>query len=120
MTVSFGIDTRHLATEEPTVGGGVAEVVDSDVIMDHLMENGVFDEVFGQVHAGIDAENKVLIAGCAEEPGAMLGEGQFPQECAGMGKLDRDGRKPTAEEAGVVLVKAGLYVGDGWDHSIGR
>ena len=116
MTGSFGVDTLHLLTEKATVGGGVAELIDSDVIMDHLMENGIFDEGFGQVNAGVDTENKVLVPGRAEEPGAMFGEGEFAEESAGMGELDRDRRERPAEEACVVFVKAGLDVGDGWYH----
>ena len=68
MSVAFGIDTFHLTTEELAVGGGVMKLVDSDVIMDHLMEDGVFDEGFGQVETGVDTENEVLISQGSKEP----------------------------------------------------
>ena len=115
-TVSFSVDTLHLVAEEPAVGRGVAEMVDGDVIMDHLMKDGIFDEVFGQVDTGVDTQNEVLVARRAKEPGAMLGKGQFAEERAGMGELDRDRRKGATEEADIVLVKAGLYVRNRWDH----
>ena len=68
MTVAFGIDAFHKLAEEAAVGRGVAEVVESDVIMDHLMEDGVLDEFFGQIKAGIDTEDEILIAYRPEEP----------------------------------------------------
>ena len=46
MTVSFCIDPLHLGAEEFAVCGSVTELVDGDVIMDHLMEDGIFDEFF--------------------------------------------------------------------------
>ena len=98
------------------MSGSVAELVNSDVIMDHLMEDGIFDKVFGQVDTGVDTEDKVFVSGRAEEPGAMFGEGEFAKESAGMGELDGDGRQGTAEKTGIELVKAGLDVGDGGNH----
>ena len=68
MAVTFGIDAFHKLTEEAPVGGGVAEMVESDVIMDHLMEDGVLDEFFGQVETGIDTEDEILVSNGAEEP----------------------------------------------------
>jgi len=116
MTVTFGVDTLHLLTEKATVGRGVAELVNSDVIMDHLMKDGIFDELFGQVYTGVDTEDKVRVMGGTKEPGAMFGEGQFTKERAGMGEFDGNGRKGPAEKAGIELIKAGLDVGDGWNH----
>ena len=117
MTVALGVDTRHLAAEEPAVGGGVPELVDGDIIVDHLMEDSIFDEGFGQVDTGIDTEDEVFVTGGSKEPGAMPGEGQFAKESAGMGELDGNRRQRIAEEAGVKLVKAGLDVGNRWDHA---
>ena len=68
MTVAFVVNALHMLAEEAPVGGGVAEVVESDVIMDHLMEDGVLDEFFGQVETGVNAENEILIAYWSEEP----------------------------------------------------
>lgn len=116
MTVAFGVDTLHLLAKKAAVGRGVAELVDGDVIMDHLVEDGVFDEGFGQVNTGIDTEDEVRVMGRAKEPGAMLGEGEFAEESAGMGKLDGNGRERPAEKAGVELVKAGLDVRERGEH----
>lgn len=68
MAVTFGIDAFHKLAEKTAVGRSVAEVVESDVIMDHLMENGVLDEFFGQVETGIDTEDEILVSNGAEEP----------------------------------------------------
>lgn len=46
----------------------------------------------------------------------MPRERHFSEERAGVRKLDRDRRKGTVEETGVILVKAGLYVRDGRGH----
>ena len=68
MAVTFGIDAFHKLTEEAPVGGGVAEMVESDVIVDHLMEDGVLDKFFGQVETGVDPKHEILVSNGAEEP----------------------------------------------------
>lgn len=80
MAVAFCIDTFHLTAEELAVGGSVMELVDRDVIMNHLMEDSIFDEGFGQVNAGIDTEDEVLIAVATEEPLLAASEGDFAEE----------------------------------------
>ena len=75
MSVAFRVDTCHLTAEEVAVRGGVAELVDGDVVMDHLMEDGVFDELFRQVEAGVDTEDEVGIGPFTEEPFAAFGKG---------------------------------------------
>lgn len=68
MTVAFVVNALHMLAEEAPVGRSVAEVVESDVIMDHLMENGVLDEFFGQVETGVDPKHEILVSNRAEEP----------------------------------------------------
>lgn len=68
MAVAFVVNALHMLAEEAAVGRGVAEVVESDVIMDHFMEDGVLDEFFGQVKTGIDTEDEILVSNGAEEP----------------------------------------------------
>ena len=98
MPVAIGIDARHLAAKEPAVGGGVAKLIDRDIIMDHLMEDGVLDEVFSDR---------------SEEPRAAAGKGHFAEEGARVREFDRDRRQGRSKETGVELIKAGLYVRDG-------
>ena len=112
MSVTVGIDARHLAAEEPAVGGGVAKLIDRDIIMDHLMEDGVLDEVFREVDARVDAEDEVLVSDRSEEPRAAAGKGHFAEEGARVREFDRDRRQGRSKETGVELIKAGLYV---WD-----
>ena len=113
MAVAIGVNARHLAAEEPAVGGGVAKLIDRDIIMDHLMENGVLDEVFGEVDARVDAEDEVLVAKRSKEPRAATGKGHFAEESARVRELDRDRRQRRSKETDVELIKAGLYVRDG-------
>ena len=68
MTVAFVVNAFHVLAEETAVGGGVAEVVESDVIVDHLMENGILHQLFGQIETGVDAKDEILVSNGAEEP----------------------------------------------------
>ena len=116
MAVCFGVDPIHFAAEEKTVGGGVAELVESDIIMNHLMEDGVLNEGFREVNTRVDTEHEVLVAVLPEKALFAAGEGEFAEEAFGVGEADGDGRKSPTEETGVEIVKAGLDVGDGGDH----
>ena len=114
MAVAFRIDARHLTAEELPVRGSVTELVDGDVVMDHLMKDGVLDECFRQVDAGIDAEDEVLVLETAEESLLAPNKGKFAKETLRVGEFDRDMRKRTAKETGVEVVKTGLYVRNRW------
>lgn len=116
MTVSFGVDTCHLMAEELPVNGGVIPLIDSNIIMNHLMEDRVLDERFGKVYADVDTEDEVFIAVLAEETLLAAGEGEFAEEAFGVGEADGDGRELSAEKAGIEVVKAGLYVRDSGGH----
>ena len=110
MTIAFRIDTRHLTAKEPAVGRGVTKLVDSDEIMDHLMEDGIFNEGFRQVNARIDTKDKVLVAISTKEPLFAAGKSHFAEKALRVGELDGDWRQRPAEIAGIELVKAGLDV----------
>ena len=110
VTVALSVDTLHLLAEETAVGGGVAEAIDGDVIVDHLMEDGILDKIFRQVVAGVDTQGEARERPIAKEPLTMLQEGEFAQESAGVAELDRYRRQRPGKEAGVILVEAGLYV----------
>ena len=114
MVVAFGVDARHLTTEELTMSGGVAELVDRDIIMDHLVKDRVFDEFFRQVDAGIDAKNEIRIGPITKEPFAVLDKSEFAEETLGMGEFDRYRRECAGEKAGVELIKTGLDVRNRW------
>ncbi len=116
MAVCFGVDPIHFAAEEKTVSGGVAELVESDIIMNHLMEDGVLNDGFGEVNTRVDTEHEVLVAVVPEKALFAAGEGEFAEEAFGVGEADGDGRESPTEETGIEIVKAGLDVGDGGDH----
>ena len=112
MAVAFGVDAVHLTAKELAVGGSVMELIDSDVVMDHLMEDGIFDEGFGEVNAGVDTEDEVLVSETTEEALFAADESDFAEEAFGVGQFDRDRRKGSVEIADVEFVKAGLDVGN--------
>ena len=112
MPVAIGIDARHLTAKEPAVRGCVTKLIDRDIIMDHLMEDGVLDEVFGEVDARVDAEDEVLVAKRSKEPRAA-GKSHFAEEGARVREFDRNRWQGRSKETCVELVKAGLYVRDG-------
>ena len=116
MTVPFGVDTCHLTAEELPVNGGVIPLIDSNIIMDHLMENSVLNEGFWEVNADVYAKDKILVAVLAEETVFAAGEGEFAEEAFGVREADGDGRELPAEKAGIEVVKAGLYVRDSGGH----
>lgn len=116
MPVAIGVDARHLAAKEPAVRRGVPELIDRDIIMNHLMENGVLDEVFGEVDARVDAEDEVLVAKRSKEPRAAAGKSHFAEEGARIREFNRNRWQGRSKETCVELVKAGLYVRDGGGH----
>ena len=115
VTVALGVDTRHVLAEEPAVGGGVAKLVDGDVVMDHLMENGVLDKGFRQVNTDVDTQDEIFVAVTREETLLAASEGDFAQKAFGVGEFNGNRRKLPTKETGIVLVKTGLYVWDGGD-----
>ena len=112
MTVPFGVDTCHLTAEELPVNGGVIPLIDSNIIMDHLMEDRVLNEGFWEVNADVYAKDKILVSVLAEETVFAAGEGEFAEEAFGVREADGDGRELPAEKAGIEVVKTGLYVRD--------
>ena len=113
VTVAPGVDTRHVLAEESTVRRGVAELVDGDVIMNHLMEDGILNEFFRQVNADVDAENEVLVAVAHKKALLAASEGHLAEKTFGMREFDGDRRKLRTKETGIELVKTRLYVVDG-------
>lgn len=114
MPIAFSVNPIHFTAEEKAVRGSVMQLIDSDIIMNHLMKDGIFDKGFGQVDTGVDPEREILIAVGTEEPLFAAGEGEFAEETFGVGKFDRDRRELPVEETGIEVVKAGLYVRNRW------
>lgn len=110
MTVALGIDACHLMTKEPAMRRSVAELVDGDVVMNHLMEDGVLNEFFRQVNTGINTQDEVLVAVSGKQALPTTSKSHLAKETFGVAESDGDGRKRTAEETGIILVKTGLDV----------
>lgn len=92
MTVTLGIDTCHLTTEELPMSRCVSPLIDSDIVMNHLMEDGVLNKLFRQVDAGIDTQHEVLVPIPPEETLLAAGESDLAEETFGVRKPDRDRR----------------------------
>lgn len=84
MAVSRSVDAAHMLAEEPTVRRSVTELIDRDIIMDHLMEDRVLDEFFWQIHLCIDTKGKILVTRGTKEPGAVTSISKFSKKSAGM------------------------------------
>lgn len=68
MSVTCGIDASHFSAEELPVYGCIFPLIDSDVVMDHLMNDSILNKFFGQIQARIDTKDKVLVSQRSEEP----------------------------------------------------
>ena len=84
MTVSFPVDTLHFATEKRPVRTSVRKLVDGDIIMNHLMQDGIVQQFFRQVDTGIDTEHEVFIAESPEKTLFAAGIGYFAKKSLGM------------------------------------
>ena len=110
MSVTFGIDTRHFPAEELPVYGSVFPLIESDVVMDHLMNDSILNKFFGHVQTRIDTKDEVLISQGSKEPRAPASKCHFSEESASRRKFDRYRRQRVIKEKGIVLVETGLYV----------
>ena len=110
MPVSLLVDPLHLTAEELAVRGGVTQMVHGDVIMNHLMENRVLQQLFRQVETCVDTQFEVRVPPFAKEPCPMLDKRHLSKESTGIGELDRYRRQRSVEITDVILVKTGLYV----------
>ena len=110
MSVTCGIDARHFSAEELPVYGCIFPLIESDVVMDHLMNDSILYEFFGEVKARVDAKDEVLISQGSKEPRAPASKCHFSEESASRRKFDRYRRQRVIKEKGIVLVETGLYV----------
>ena len=87
VAVVEAIDPGHHGPEAGAMGRGVAEAVVDDVVVDHLMDDGVLEFGLGEVDARIDTQYEVLAAVGAPER-ADAGIGQFAEEAPGIAEPD--------------------------------
>ena len=128
MTVAFGVDSFHFTAEELAVRGGVAEVVDGNIIVNHLMEDSILDEFFRQIVTGVDAQFEVGIGpftdrrnSGAKEPGgereiAAFDVRHLAEKGAGIGEFDGDRRQRPVEKADIEVIEMLLNIWQGWNH----
>ena len=116
MMLSVGVYSCHFAAEQLSVSTRVSPLIDSDIVMNHLMQNSVIYQLFRQVNPRIDPKGEILIPIIPKEPPFAANKSDLSQETFGIGQFDRDRRQCTPEKTGVVLIKSGLYVVDGRCH----
>ena len=116
MMLSVGVYSCHFAAEQLSVSTRVSPLIDSDIVMNHLMQNSVIYQLFRQVNPRIDPKGEILIPIAPKEPTFAANKSDLSQETFGIGQFDRDRRQCTPEKTGVIFVKSGLYVVDGRCH----
>ena len=110
MPVSLLVDPLHLTAEELAVRGGITQMVHGDVIMNHLVQDCVLQQLFRQVITCVDTQFEVRVPPFSKEPCPMLDKRHLSKERTGIGELDRYRRQRSVEITDVILVKTGLYV----------
>ena len=110
VAITVRVDTRHLLAEEYAMCGGVAEVINSNIIVNHLMKNSVLNEFLWQVIPGVDTEGEIGVVPTAKEPFAAFDKGDFAEESTGIGEFDGDRRKRTDKKAVVIVVEMLLNI----------
>ena len=118
MPAKLAIDVVHDLAEERAVCRGVFQLVVADVIVYHLVDDGIFHNVFGQVDTGIDAQAEVVEFSSAKELTAFLIH-TLSEEGLGIAQLNRQHGEFTAKHLAVELLKFLLYVGYGSLHGSG-
>ena len=97
------------------MGGGVGELVHTDVIVDHLMEDGVFHFLLRQVEGCADFQHETIFLHFAEELDAAP-VAQLPEERAGTAHLDGEWWELPIEAEAIEFIEFGLDEADGWNH----
>ena len=113
MTVSLFVNPLHFPAEELAVRGGVTQMVNGDIVMNHLMKDCIPDEFFGKIETRVDPEFEVRIRPFSKEPLPALDESEFAEKSAGVTEFNRNRRQCAVEETDVILVKTGLYIVNG-------
>ena len=92
MPIAFLVDTCHLSTEEPTMRGGVLQLIDRNIIMNHLVQNGVLYQFFRQVNSNIYTQHKIFIFISPKQALPFAHKSDLTQESLGVAEFDRQGR----------------------------
>lgn len=100
-----GVDACHLAAEERAVGGSVIPLIDSDIVVNHLVEDGVFDKVLREVDAGIDTQDEIRVLHSAEQAAALLAEAEFAEEALRIAQPNGDRMQKTIEIQYIVFIE---------------
>ncbi len=111
MAIAHTVNPLGMRTKQFPMRRGVAELVIADVVVNHLVENGVFYHLFGQIDTGIYMQHEVCIAACAVWLQHALKRNP-PQVTFGVAQPHRQQRQRTIEIEMVVLVETRVDIGN--------
>ena len=78
------IQTSHLRTEKPTMRRAVLQLINHDIIMNHLVEDNILHHLLGQGYARVDTENEIEIMPLAAEQFALLAKADLAEKSLGI------------------------------------
>ena len=110
------IDPFHQSAEERPVRRGVRQLVESDVVMDHFVDDGIFQHLLRHLDPSVDAQREVEVLHLSVRPSAPF-EATRSEECLRIAQTDTRHRKLTRKELPVKLLKLLLDIGNRCVHS---
>lgn len=100
-----GIEARHLLAEKAAMGRGVLPAVEGDIVVNHLVEDGILHHLLGKVYARVDTQDEIGVVPAATEEPALLAKTDLAEEGLGIAQFDRDGRQLTVEILPVEVIE---------------
>ena len=100
-----GIDTRHLLAEKAPMGRGILPLVESDEVVNHLVEDSIFEHLLGQVYACVDTKDEIGITPFAAEESALLAEADLSEEGLCIAQFDGNHWQSVSEYQSVKLLE---------------
>ena len=100
-----GIDTRHLLAEKAPMGRGILPLVESDEVVNHLVEDSIFEHLLGQVYAGVDTKDEIGITPFAAEESALLAEADLSEEGLCIAQFDGNRRQLIVKILSVEIIE---------------
>ena len=117
VALEAGVDVVHHLAEDAAMAGGVLEIVAEDVVVYHLVDDSVVEELGCGGSMAADDQKEVAIA-CLAHKAAVAVVAQLPQEGAGIGEPDGEGLEAGTEDELVEVLKPLLDVFDGKVHGM--
>ena len=104
----FGVNFIHYLPENLSVCRGVFELVKSDIVVYHLMDDDVFHLTFGQVQSGVDTKFEIILLYTAIWLSACTIY-TLSQECLGIAQYNGNIWQFSTKNLTIELIKFFLY-----------